>query len=185
MAQTPAGTATPYCSVAILFQFHDFQQVADALRDGDQPRPTKLRLLDATSAEGLQLTKVLLAASGELEGACRVANRYSPLDLAALTGSGLARMQKIVADLAFWSIVQFRQPATADPKAVPGAWQALEELDRLRDGDRIFGFVESGNAGLPSVGQPDDSQRPNAVTVQAGRIFGGHGGTTLSRYRGG
>lgn len=182
MAQTPAGTATPYCSAARLFQFHDWQQVADLMRDGDAPRPTKLCLLDSTSNEGSQLYAILLAASGELEGACRVANRYSPADLAALTGSGLRRMEKVVADLAFWGCSQFRQPGSADPKDVPGALQAIEELDRLRDGERIFGFVESAAAGLPSTSEPDPSQRPNDVTALAGRLFGGHG--TTIRYRG-
>lgn len=175
MAQTPLVTATPYCSVARLFIYHDWQQVSDLVRDGDEPRPTKLALLDSANEPGASLVLMLLAASGELESACLIGKRYKPVDLAALTGSGLGRLEKIVADLGFWALQQRRQPGSADPKNVPGALQALAELDRLRDGERIFSLTESADAGNPSVGQPDPSQRPNAVTGEASRIFGGHG----------
>lgn len=187
MAQTALGTATPYCTVVRLFVHHDWQQVADLMRDGDEPRPTRLCLQDSTSDPGANLLLILLAASGALESACMIGNRYSPTDLAALTNSGLGRLQKITADLAFWALAQRRQPGSADPKSVPGALQALEELDRLRDGDRIFGFVESAAAGLPSTANPDPGQRPDAVTGLAARYFGGHTGSyssAIGRYRG-
>ncbi len=181
MPQTPIGTATPYCSATQLFRFHDWQQVADLLRDGDNPRPTKSRLLDSASDEGAMLVSILLSASGQLESACLVSNRYLPTDLAALTNSGAARLQKIVADLAFWELMQRRQPGSADPKNVPGAMQALEELDRLRDGERIFGLAESGNAGLPKITEPDSSVQWNPVTTDASRLFGNHSSNSRRR----
>lgn len=187
MAQTPNSTATPYCSAAVLFQFHDWQQIADMLRDGESPRPTKMRLLDATSTEGAQLVNMLLAASGELESACQVGARYSPADLAALTGAGLLRLKKLTADLAFWLICEFRQPATADPKSIPGAAKALEALEQLKDGKRIFSFTESGTAGNPSVGTPDTSKMPDPGSIlnRASRLFIGHDGVTGGgRFRG-
>jgi hypothetical protein len=174
MSQTPLGTATPYCSAAVLFQFHDAQQVAQLLRDGDGPQPTRARILDPESTEGLILATLLLAASGELESACLIGNRYSPTDLAALTGSGLGRLQKIVADLTFWALMQRRQPGSADPKTCPGALQGLTELDRLRNGERIFGFQDSAAAGLPTVTDPDTTKQANPLVSNANPFFGTH-----------
>lgn len=184
MAQTPNGTATPYLTVARFFAYRDWHQVADMLRDGDEPRPTKLCLLDSTSDEGSQLLMLGLAACGELESACFIGNRYSTADLAGLTGSGKGRMEKLVADLWFWACVQRRQPGTGDPSRVPGALQALQELDRLRDGERIFGLQESGDAGLPSTVTPDINQRPYEVTHLADRLFGDHRGGSRTQRRG-
>jgi len=181
VAQTPTGVSTPYATAANLFVWHDSAQVADMLRDGEGPRPTRLAMLDTDSDPGSLLHTILLGASGELESACLVGKRYSPADLAALTYSGLNRLRKIVSDLAFWSLCQRRQPGAADPDKVPGAKQALAELDRLRDGERIFGFTESAQAGLPSVSEPDPNQNLAGTVIQdGGRFFG----NTRSRDRG-
>lgn len=183
MAQTPLSSTTPYCSAAVLIQYHDWQQVADLLRDGDSPRPSRSALLDPSSAEGAILLQVLLSASGQLEAACLVGNRYVPADLVALSASNTAtkaRLEKLVADLAFWALMQRRQPASADPKNCPGALQAIEALDQLRDGKCIFGFAESGDAGLPATATPDLSRRPDAVGNRAARFFGDHG--TVNRW---
>lgn len=174
MAQTPSGATSPYCTVALFFDYHDAAQVGDMIRDGDGPRPTRARMLDGTSDEYARINRLLLAASGELEGACFVGKRYTTEDLAALTGSGAARLQKLVADLAFWTLAQRRQPGSADPDQVPGAKQALEELDRLRNGERIFPTSEAANAGLPSVSEPDVSQQIDPLVSNASRLFGTH-----------
>ena len=178
MAQTPLGTATPYCTVAKLFRYHSFEQVADLMREGDGPRPSRMTLLDSTTTEGADLLAVMLAASGELESAVIVGNRYAPEDLAALTNSGEGRLEKIVADLAFWTLMQRRQPASADPKNCPGALQAVEELTRLRNGERIFGLQESADAGLPSTQEPDRSVQQNPLVNNAGPLFGTHADRT-------
>jgi hypothetical protein len=121
------------------------------------------------------LLAVLLGASGELESACQVGNRYSAADLAALTGSGLHRVRKVVADLAFWALCQRRTPQSGNPETVPGAKQALEELDRLRKGERIFSFSESADAGLPETVRPDPSlNEAGRAVIQAKRLFGSH-----------
>jgi hypothetical protein len=140
-----------------------------------------MRMLDTTSSEGAALVGVLLAASGELESACLVGNRYQPADLAALaalTTSAAGRVQKVVADLAFWTLQQRRQPASADPKNCPGALQALEELDRLRNGERIFGFAEAGAAGNPDTVDPDSSKQSNPLVDNSSRLFGTHADRT-------
>lgn len=175
VAQTPSGVSTPYATAADLFVYHDWQQVADLLRDGDGPRPTRVAMADTTGVPGSLLSALLLAASGELESACLIGNRYSTADLQALTGSGLARLKKLVADLAFWTLAQRRQPGASDPDKVPGAKQALAELDRLRDGQRIFGLAESAEAGLPDTREPVAGENPSSTLSRASPLFGDHG----------
>ncbi len=183
MAQTPLSTATPYCSALKLFTYHDAQQCADMLRDGDGPRPSRLCILDPTSDPGAVLLEILLGASGELESACLIGDRYSPTDLGALTGSGLQRLTKLVADLAFWTLAQRRQPSSADPEKVPGAKQALAELDRLRNGERIFGLQESADAGLPDVSEPEPTRNIGSPVVsQSSRFFGTSSGDPRRRF---
>jgi len=177
MPQELLSAVVSYCSPAELFQFHDWQQVADLVRDGDGPRPSRAMLLDTGSAAGQIVQQALLAASGELESACLAGNRYRPGDLVALTGGTTAsavRLKKLVADLAYWSLMQRRQPASADPKNCPGAQQAIDTLQQLREGQRVFGFAETGDAGLASTVAPDVSARPKAIEIQAYRFFGDH-----------
>jgi hypothetical protein len=174
VAQTPNSASEPYCTPANFLVYHDWKLVASLVRDDESDLPTKADLLDDGTDAGEMVVAFLMAASGELESACQVAARYSPADLAALTGAGAARLSKLVADLAFWRLSQRRQPNAADPKNVPGAVQALEDLDRLRDGERIFPFVESADAGLPSVSDPDLSQQANPLIQEASPYFGTH-----------
>lgn len=174
MPQTPLSASTPYCTVSQLILHHDWQQVADRARDGDTDRPAKADLSNTGTDAGLIVAAALLAATGDLESACLVGKRYTPSDLAGLTGASAARLQEIVAHLAFWKLSQRRLSSSADPKTTPGASQALEELDRLRDGQRIFAFTESAEAGLPETidPEPDSESRLNGVVHKARRLFG-------------
>lgn len=183
MAQTPIGTATPYATVAKLFRFHDWQQCADLLRSGDNPRPSKMCLLDSASDEGAELLTLGLAVSGEIESACFIGNRYSSADLAALTNSGAAKLEKLTADLWFYALMERRQPGTADPDEIPGFAKALKMLDMLESGERIFGMQESADAGLPSISDPDISKQANPLVANSSRLFGDHR-TGQSRWTG-
>lgn len=170
--QTPLSTSTPYASVTDLLVWHDGDQVADFLRIGNTARPSVMSMLDSTSAPGAMLVRFLMLASGRIESTCLIGHRYNPVDLQALTGASLESLKKLCSDLCFWHLAQRRQPGTADPKNVPGALEALEMLKALRDGEAIFGFQETADAGLPSVVQMAPSQlyTPNAVS-RARRIF--------------
>lgn len=151
------------------------------MNDGDGPRATYSAVLGDST-----LAAILLDASGELESACIIGNRYKPEDLQALLvddGAGAGLLRAIVAHLAFWRLCQRRMPLSGDPKQVPGAQQSLDALSMLRDGERIFPFVESADAGLPDTVNPSDPlTNPNVVNtinVQACRFFGspaGNGG---------
>ncbi len=178
MAQTPLTAATPYALAADLFVYHDPQQVGECLVDRGAPTPQRATLTTTTTPLGGILQRLLLAASGQLESACLVGKRYTPADLAALTGAGSERVKKLVCDLAFWTLRQRRQPGSADPKQVPGAWEALETLTALRTGEQVFGFVEAAEAGLDAVvGTAKGTEGGVAYKVldRARPLFGNHG----------
>lgn len=172
---TPRTTATPYCSAAVMLVYHDWQQVADLVRDGMGPRPTRAAILDSTTTEGGILASTLLSASGELESACVVGKRYAPADLSGLTGAALALLQSTVAHLAFWRLSQRRQPVSADPSKVPGALQALSLMQMLRDGERIFPTDEAADAGLPEAVDTfaaNNANRETRLVFKARPFFG-------------
>lgn len=175
MPKTPDVTAVPYLTAAGLWAFVTPEIVGDALRPGqDDPRPSRLALEDTTREPGSTLNNLLLAASGELESAALVGKRYAVADLQALTGSGRQHLYRIVAGLAMWLVGGRLKPATADPGQIPGAVFAHEQLKALRDGEAVFGFVESGAAGLPEVAAPDPTRTrtPAAVVGRSDRLFG-------------
>ena len=177
MPQTPLTSTTPYATAADLAVYCDLDEVADMLRDKDAPRPVTAALTNASTPLGGKLNRLLLAATGEIEGQVLVGKRFSPADLAALTGSAKENLIRLTCNLCFWRLCQRRKPLTADPKKVPGAAQAEEMLVRLGKGELIFGTVESADAGLDEAVQsriesPDGVVSP--VTERAGALFGSH-----------
>ncbi len=176
MAMTVLSTPTPYCSAEDLFVWHDQNQCADCLRDGNLvPRPTIADMTNPNSTAGAILARIILGAAGRIEATCLVGKRYQPLDLQALAATqtaGAMILQKLNADIAFWMVLQRRQPAASDPKNVPGAAEAYEFLKLLAEGENIFGFQEAAEAGLPSVvpANPPALYTPNAV-ARAYRLF--------------
>ena len=179
MAKTPLTSAAPYCSAEAFFDYHDAEAVADLLRDKDAPRPVLAALKTTATALGSKLNRFLLAATGEIESAALEGKRYTPTDLAALTGSAKEFLVRLTADVAFWRLSRRRQPLSADSKRVPGADDVEETLQKLKDGQRIFGFVESADAGLDKAIQSRIEEQPtgdpNPVTHRAKSFFGTHG----------
>ncbi len=161
----PVSTSTPYCSNAQFMILHDYRNVADLLVDDDS------RLTQALVLASTNLTKFLSVASGEIESALLACNRYTPTDLAALTGASSDYLQQLTADLAFWRMCSRRWPE-ADPKDVQGASAALGALERLRKGENIFGLQEIMNAGLAETVNVWAEPPPWRVSVEANRFFG-------------
>lgn len=172
MPQQPLSTTTPYCSVEQFLRFHDWEQVADLVRDGSLPRPTRADLLDANTSAGQLVLQAGLAASGMIESACVIGRRYRPADLQALTGAGRALLEKVTADLWFYLLSQRRMPYTGDPKAIPGAQAALDFLEALRKGDHVFPTEETAEAGLPKVTGWQSEKMIFPLSVRAQRFFG-------------
>lgn len=184
MAQTPRTSSAAYVTAKQAMSFVARQLWADILRETpEQPRPSYLAMLDPANPAGDRLLYYLKEGAGEIEAACGVAKRYLPDDLNALTGVSAVLLQKLNTARALWTGYQFLKPATARPDECPGAKESAELLKMLRDGEMIFGFTESQDAGLPSVQEasPNLLVTPNVVGY-ATRLFPTYG---LNRLTGG
>jgi hypothetical protein len=162
---TPISSATAYCSPAQLMTFYDARQIGDLLQDKDRRVPEPLLTSDPNVLNALNW------ASGELESACIVGNKYKIADLQALTGMSAANLQGLVADLAFWKLRCRRYP---DASMTDAAKWAFEKLERLRKGEAIFGLQDQASAGDPDTlfMQQADYDTLGLTTDQASRFFG-------------
>jgi len=177
MAQTSYSSLTPYCTNPQFFVYYAYQLAADMLRaQPESPRPSYLAMIDPANPAAQRLQVFLGAGAGEIEAACAVSSRYSPLDLQALTGVSRQLLQKLNAARGMWQMYQRLKPGSARPEDVPGVMESAKLLDDLRNGERIFTFLESAAAGLPSVNPPQPRQLVTGFLVgRAVRLFPNYG----------
>lgn len=113
-------------------------------------------------------------ASGMLESAALRSNMYAVSDLQSLNGVGLSYLKTIVSDLAMFGVMS-RRPGPAPSETITNAYNnAITALEALANGTRIFGFIETQQAGLPTVYQmqPYDYAQNNFLAVRYPRMFG-------------
>lgn len=174
MTMTPSGSLTPYCNAAECLTFVDWRLVGDLCSDDDTRVPlADLKGTAPTYGDAdVNLYAALLAASGELEASCLVGRRYAPSDLSALTGASAQYLKKIVAYLALGGLRHRR--GIFDDSEHPQVKEAREAVQKLEDGNDIFSFAETAQAGLPkSVFRNfDDDRRLNLMSSIARRVFG-------------
>jgi hypothetical protein len=139
-----------------MIHFHDETIIADLVSD--------TATQEDDLATNAKLLKLIEAAEGRVESACTVANIYTPVILAALTGNSLALYQEIVSNLAMLSLFKRRPGKYAELAEQAKEYEAY--LDRLRKGERVFGGVEDArDAGLPDIDGPTaiDYQNLNLI----------------------
>jgi hypothetical protein len=175
MAQTSNSSDSPYLTAREMFLCYSPSIVADMLRPKtvpNAPPPSYLAMCDLTNPAGAALWFHLKIGAGEIESACAIAKRYTPLDLAALTGVSQVLLKKLNAARGMWSMCHQLQPLTANPDNVPMALESMELLKELRDGMKIFTFEETQAAGLPSVVPPNPAALVTGnVISRAARLF--------------
>jgi len=100
----------------------------------------------------------LLDASGEIDTALLAGGRYTPTQLAELTGNTLNHLIRITCDIALANLVQ-RRPDRMN-KELADAYRKTADawLEKLRKGENVFGIIE------PTAGTID------VATVQAVEI---------------
>lgn len=170
--QTPASGVASYCSIAQFLVRADWNTIAQLL--SDKPQSGVVTILTLTEVEAsTTLTAILQEASGYVEMACIKGERYSVADLVALAGTNAGEtLAGLVADLALWRVYDRRPDRRAEmPERCQEAWA---KLDLLAEGELIFPFTESAQAGHMDEDEVVDAdlQRRNGLTFQASRYFG-------------
>ncbi len=167
---TPVSSATSYASPADLLTVYSAAKIGGWAANSGAPAvkapdiPTDPNVLAA-----------LLRASGEVEMACFRGGRYSPTDLATLTGASAAALKGLVCDLAYYHLAGRIIP---HPEEQTQYKRATELLQALNDGAIIFGLQEAANAGNPvSIDLKYDSRgRERRMTSRFHRLFGSREG---------
>lgn len=138
MPLTPNSGAVPYCTPADMVGFHDSRDLGELVRDDSgQDSPVDL-------ASDPVLALALAAASGDLESAALIGQRYEPADLQSLVGNGRAFLARLVAALAYGHLRDRRNLTGAPPAFVADAEAKLQALAK---GEAILPFVQVEAAG--------------------------------------
>ena len=137
-----SGTIVPYADQQDIINRCDVRTLGDLLSD-DNTRLDPSSVLSSTL-----LNTLLLAASGFIELATYAGQRYSVLDLQALPDpSGqLELLKDLVCARCLQTLIRRRPHVIA--KTPEWVTEALVLLNQLRQGERIFGFLQSAQAGM-------------------------------------
>jgi len=150
-----------------LTAYYDARVIADLASDSDIP------VADEDFSTNTVITAAIEAASGKLESACLVGERYTEAKLLALTGNALAYMKRLVCTLAMAYLCARRQGKHREEYEAQ-LKEAQEDIDRLRNGEAIFGSdADSVAAGNPEVDGPDvvDYQQYNRIPERVKRFY--------------
>ena len=161
MVMTPSSGSAPYATASDFAERYDIRTIGDLLSDLGARLPSGQVLTSS------RLTYLLMQASGQVEAAAMAGKRYTTDDLAALTGNSKEYLKGIVCDLVIW-ILLGRRPTREGgvPEIVKGA---LEALELIRHGQRIFGFTEVQDAGKNVIVADTP---PDLLTSRGRRLFG-------------
>ncbi len=168
-------TKTVNTSAASYLTAAEFLKRADLRTVGDLCSDTGTRITAAALLTNDNLTAALLDASGILEQAMLRGQLYQPVDLAALTGAGQAALFRLLTRLT--TCLLFERRPDLELKQ-PWLWEAVEEqLQKLREGERIFSFLETQAAGILNdvTETATDVQARDGITYQMKRYFGRRG----------
>lgn len=164
---TPVSSATSYASATDLINAHEVGKIGDWATD------TKVRLTPTQILTDTIVAAALLRGSGEVEMACFRGGRYTPTDLASLTGASAAALKGLVADIAFYRLAK-RRLNTAQAIEAASYKEAMETLKAINQGELIFGLQEAADAGVISTVDLQLNSRglERRPTELAGRLFG-------------
>lgn len=133
------------------------ETIADLVSDGP------VRVTEDELETNDRLLAALDSASGEMDAALRVGNRYTTAALAALTGNSLAYRKQICGELA-WAILLRRNGSPGEAESASKKAEAA--LESLRKGVNIFDLAENAEAGLPESAGPSVQQIINANGIR-------------------
>jgi phage gp36-like protein len=140
-----------YATTADLLKRVDSRVLGDLVSDSNvRVDPTSL-LTDANIQAALD------DASGLINSAVLVSEKYQPSDLAGLTGVDQAYLLRLTCNLAYGLLVLRRGQSV---EKLEQYQEALKTLEMLRSGERVFAVAANEEAGLPQA------QFPSAAVYQ-------------------
>ena len=123
----------------------DSREIGDLLSDTNTP------VDEGDFPENVKLLAILADASGEIDAALMVGDRYTAADLSALTGNSLAHLKRIACEIAMRDLMA-RRPGYKPELLESFEKRCQKHLDRLRQGENVFNIQDHKDAGLPANG---------------------------------
>lgn len=169
MAKTLASSSTLLCPASEFLKRVDRNSVGQLASDTGVPIP------DAQLEAHANVVAVLRDASGDVEAAALVGEKYTSADLALIAATDCnarGKLYRIVSDLA-WVYLYERRPNKNEPEP-PSLRRSLLWLDQLSQGRAVFALAETLDAGHlthETTTAAEIEERRGAV-VQAARYFG-------------
>ena len=120
----------------------------DARLLGDLCSDSGVRVAEANLEDDAKLTAALEDASGMVEAALLMGERYTTADLAGLTGNSLNYLKRIVCEIAIYLLEDRRRYNKDDASRIRAFEKAEEHLEMLRKGSHVFNVEMVKDAGL-------------------------------------
>jgi phage gp36-like protein len=172
MAKTPVSSTSLYVTPADVLQRTDNRLIGDLCADAANP----VRVAPADLPTNTTFVTAITDANGKFEAAALHDDRYTAADLQALMATpslAASLVRQMVAALAILSLRGNRDMPGDDLS--PREKEAVEWLDKIRDGQVILPFQESEDASLPVVSPLtsfDLERRTPALVSNLKRYFG-------------
>lgn len=136
-----------YATPAQMLQRKDARTLGDLVADDDRQVDATDLLTDAN------LQAALDDASGDIEAALLVGGKFTPAQLAALTGNSQKHLIRICCEVAMFHLLNRR------PSSNPEQWETYQKirestLDPLRKGINVFNIEANIEAGVVSQRVP-------------------------------
>jgi hypothetical protein len=140
--------ANSYGQPADLYARYDTRILADMVNDDDTRlgSNTSVAAMQAALNTNQVILDVLADASGVINSACLVGQRYTVPHLQALTDVDQQFLVRLTCDLA-WGLLALRR-GVFTPDRYPQYLEGQETLVRLRQGDAVFNILVNEQAGV-------------------------------------
>lgn len=133
---------------------------------GDLASVDGVRVTESALSDDDRVTTALEDASGMVDSAVRVGDRYTSDDLAGLTGNGLQFLKSIICDIAFALLIERRVLNKVTAEEFDRRDKRNREiLADIRQGKMIFDVAAAREAGQPLTDGPTSVQADNLNTM--------------------
>lgn len=170
---TPNSAANPFCMPTDFVVIFDWRTIAELLSDTDAALTNQAAVINSPI-----LNTLLMQGAGQIEMATSRGNRYQPSDLTTLAASGTVAGQRLKRlNAAITMEMCWRRRPDKEMPPMPEFDEAEAILGALENGEKVFGFVETMNAGMLQEYEETgrDVRSRNLPSYIAQNLFGRRG----------
>lgn len=172
---TPNSSIIPYILPCDVIARKDWRDIAMLVNDDPGTSVAPNNITKQNLLTNVNFLTIINSACGKLESACLRSKIYQPGDLLSLDGVSLEYMKTILSNIVIYELYSRRTGPAPSELVVNNYNDAMKALDDLSDGTRIFSFVQTEDAGLPTTNRLtpyDFYYNQNLISAKWDRSFG-------------